>query len=64
MVNEREADFVIADPEDMYVAANLNNEDFLVFAQIRTVEEPEGCIDFITQYTHIAHFNCWYIFRS
>lgn len=41
-VNKRLADFLIADPEDMYVAAKLNNEDFLLFAQIRSVEEPEG----------------------
>lgn len=44
LVNRRQADFLAADPEDMYVAANLNNEDFLVFSQIRTVEEPEGII--------------------
>lgn len=41
-VNRREADFLAVDPEDMYVAANLNNEDFSIFSQIRTVEEPEG----------------------
>lgn len=41
-VNMREADFLAVDPEDMYVAANLNNEDFSIFSQIRTVEEPEG----------------------
>ena len=41
-VNLRKADFVAVDPEDMYVAYHLNNEDFQVFSEIRTVEEPEG----------------------
>lgn len=41
-VNRREADFVAVDPEDMYVAFHMNNEDFSVFSEIRTVEEPEG----------------------
>lgn len=41
-VNKREADFLAVDPEDMYVAFNLNNEDFSLFSELRTVEEPEG----------------------
>lgn len=41
-VNKREADFVAVDPEDMYVAFQMKNEDFSVFSEIRTVEEPEG----------------------
>lgn len=41
-VNKREADFMAVDPEDMYVAFHMDNEDFSVFSEIRTVEEPEG----------------------
>lgn len=41
-VIRREADFLVADPEDMYVAAVENNEDFILFSQIRTTEESEG----------------------
>lgn len=40
-VNKREADFVAVDPEDMYVAFQMKNEDFSVFSEIRTVEEPD-----------------------
>lgn len=36
-VQNREADFVAADPEDMYVAFNLKNEDFSIFSELRTV---------------------------
>lgn len=39
MVIKREADFVATDPEDMYIAFNMKNEDFAAFADIRTVEE-------------------------
>lgn len=39
---KRKADFLAADPEDMYIAHQFANEDFTVFAEIRTVEEPEG----------------------
>lgn len=41
-VNKREADFVAVDPEDMYIAFQMKNEDFSVFSEIRTVEEPDG----------------------
>lgn len=41
-VNQREADFLAVDPEDMYVAFNMKNEDFSVFSEIRTVEESEA----------------------
>lgn len=43
-VEKREADFLVVDPEDMYVAFNMKNEDFSVFSEIRTVEEPDGNI--------------------
>lgn len=55
-VNKREADFLAVDPEDMYVAFHMDNEDFSVFSEIRTVEEPEGLFSiyilFLLQSTH------------
>lgn len=36
-VQNREADLVAADPEDMYVAFQRKNEDFSVFSELRTV---------------------------
>lgn len=41
-IQERKADFLTVDPEDMYVAGNLPEQDFAVFEEIRTKEEPEG----------------------
>lgn len=41
-VEKREADFVAVDPEDMYVAFQMKNEDFSVFSEIRNVDEPNG----------------------
>jgi ABC-type amino acid transport substrate-binding protein len=38
-VQNRQADFLAADPEDMYVAFNLKNEDFSIFSELRTKEE-------------------------
>lgn len=40
VVKDRKADFMVVDPEDMYVAYRMQNEDFSVFSEIRTVEEP------------------------
>lgn len=40
LVNQRKADFMIVDPEDMYVAYRMQNEDFSVFSEIRTLAEP------------------------
>lgn len=37
-----EADFMAVDPEDMYVAHQIDNDEFSVFSEIRTVEEPDG----------------------
>lgn len=55
-VNKREADFLAVDPEDMYVAFHMDNEDFSVFSEIRTVEEPEGLFSisilFLLQFQH------------
>lgn len=42
MVNRREADFLAVDPEDMYVALHMANEDFSVFSEIRTREESDA----------------------
>lgn len=39
MVERRIADFMAADPEDLYLAFKQKNEDFTVFADIRTKEE-------------------------
>ncbi|CAH0552540.1 unnamed protein product [Brassicogethes aeneus] len=41
-IKERLADFGAFDPEDMYVASKVENQDFAVFEQIRTREEPEA----------------------
>lgn len=41
-VQNREADFLIVDPEDMYVASKMKDEEFSVFSEIRTIEEPNG----------------------
>lgn len=42
IVKKRKADFMAVDPEDMYVAYKMNNQDFAVFSEIRTLEEPEA----------------------
>lgn len=42
MIIAREADFLVTDPEDMYLAFNMKNEDFAAFADIRTVEENQA----------------------
>lgn len=41
-IQERKADFLTVDPEDMYMAGNIRDQDFAVFEEIRTKEEPEG----------------------
>ena len=41
-IKKRKADFLMVDPEDMYIAAKLPSYDFAVFEEIRTLEEPEG----------------------
>lgn len=41
-VKKRLADVVAVDPEDMYVAYHLDNEDFDVISEIRTVEEKHA----------------------
>lgn len=40
VIKNRKADFMIVDPEDMYVAYRMQNEDFSVFSEIRTLVEP------------------------
>uniref|UniRef100_A0A182TBM8 Transferrin n=1 Tax=Anopheles maculatus TaxID=74869 RepID=A0A182TBM8_9DIPT len=39
-VQNREADYLVADPEDVYVASYFANQDFVVFSELRTAEEP------------------------
>lgn len=41
-IHEHKADFVAVDPEDMYVAANYPKQEWDVFQEIRTKEEPNG----------------------
>jgi len=42
MIKMRAADFMVADPEDMYVAYHVENEDFDIIAEIRTEEEQHN----------------------
>lgn len=41
-IQTRKADFETVDPEDMYIAARYPDQDFAVFEEIRTREEPDG----------------------
>ncbi|KAI4460367.1 transferrin [Holotrichia oblita] len=41
-IKKRLADFATVDPEDMYIAAKQPDQDFAVFEEIRTREEPEA----------------------
>lgn len=40
IVERRQADFMAVDPEDLYLAFKKKNEDYAVFSDIRTIEEP------------------------
>ncbi|KAL4707591.1 hypothetical protein ACJJTC_001636 [Scirpophaga incertulas] len=42
LVQQRQADFVPVDPEDMYVASKMPNQDFVLFQEYRTDEEPNA----------------------
>lgn len=42
IVERREADFMVVDPEDLYLALKKKNEDFSVFSDIRTKEEEQA----------------------
>jgi len=41
-IQHRQADFVPVDPEDMYIASKIPHQDFTIFKEIRTKEEPNG----------------------
>ncbi|XP_053604695.1 transferrin [Plodia interpunctella] len=41
-VQQRQADFVPVDPEDMYVASKIPNQDFVLFQEYRTEDEPDA----------------------
>jgi hypothetical protein len=43
-IQHREADFEAVDPEDMYIASKIPHQDFMIFKEIRTKEEPEGIL--------------------
>ena len=42
LVQQRQADIVPVDPEDMYCATKIPNQDFVVVQEYRTEEEPDG----------------------
>lgn len=42
LIQSRGADFTPVDPEDIWVAANRPDEDFKIFDEIRTKEEPNN----------------------
>lgn len=42
LVKRREADVMVVDPEDMYVAYHIENEDFDIVSEIRTQEEHQN----------------------
>ncbi|XP_077287227.1 transferrin 1 [Arctopsyche grandis] len=39
-IQQRHADFIPVEPEDMYLAKLMPNQDFYIFQEIRTIEEP------------------------
>ncbi|KAF5303807.1 hypothetical protein FQR65_LT18952 [Abscondita terminalis] len=41
-IQQHEADVGVVDPEDMYIGAKLKNQDFAIFEEIVTLEEPEA----------------------
>jgi hypothetical protein len=41
-LKDHKADFEAVEPEDMYVASQISGEEFAVFKDIRTKEEPQG----------------------
>ncbi|XP_026743657.1 transferrin [Trichoplusia ni] len=41
-VQQRQADIVPVDPEDMYVASKIPNQDFVVIQEYRTKDEPDA----------------------
>nr|ADF35768.1 transferrin [Ephestia kuehniella] len=41
-IQQRQADFVPVDPEDMYVASKIPNQDFVLFQEYRTDDEPDA----------------------
>lgn len=42
MINQRKADVLASEPEDMYVAYHTKNADYRVIAEIRTQEDKYG----------------------
>lgn len=42
IVERRDADFMVVDPEDLYLAFKKKNEDYSVFSDIRTKEEMQA----------------------
>lgn len=42
LIEKRQADVLAVDPEDMYVAYHMKNEDFRVISEFRTEVEKDG----------------------
>lgn len=42
LIEKRQADVLAVDPEDMYVAYHMKNEDFSVISEFRTEAEKDG----------------------
>lgn len=42
IIERRQADFMAVDPEDLYLAYKKKNDDYIVFSDIRTIEEQES----------------------
>ncbi|KAI5637697.1 transferrin domain-containing protein [Phthorimaea operculella] len=55
LVQQRQADFVPVDPEDMYVATKMPNQDFVVFQEYRTDDEPDA--EFRYEAVMVVHKN-------
>lgn len=41
-INQRKADVLASEPEDMYVAYHTKNQDYRVISEIRTKEDKDG----------------------
>lgn len=41
-INQHSADFSFAEPEEMYIASNINNKAFTILKEIRTKDESEA----------------------
>lgn len=42
LIEQRKADVLASEPEDMYIAYHRKNEDFRVISEIRTQQDKDG----------------------